>query len=246
MDSLSSLGSSSYTSAYSGYINSSDISIEEKAVSQIGGLKAGTENIGEGKALLNITDGAVSQITDYLQSIRELALKASNGLSSASDKADYQNQIDAYKKGINDIAATTKYNETNLLDGSNSRIDIVTDSGKKTIGIDGSSSLIKDLGLEDFDVRGDFDLSKIDDALKKVGDQRARGGAQYNALSAQEAYNRTAIYNTFASSAIKDDLQEMVDQYNKNKQGQLLDNVRMMMQKKDEEQMKNSTTNLFV
>ncbi len=246
MDSVSSLGSSSYYSDYSGYINSSDISMEEKAVSQIGGLQAGSENIGDGKSLLNIQDGAVGQITDYLQSIRELALRASNGLASASDKADYQNQIDAYKQGINDIASTTKFNETKLLDGSNTNIDIITDSNKNTVPISGSSSLIKDLGIEDFDVRGEFDLSKIDDAIKKVGDQRAKGGAQYNALSAQEAYNQTAIHNTFASSSIKDDLEKMIDQYNKNKQGQLLQNVKMMMQKKDEEQMKDSTTNLFV
>lgn len=243
---VSTLGSSSYYSDYSGYINSSDISMEEKAVSQIGGLQAGSENIGDGKSLLNIQDGAVGEITDYLQSIRELALKASNGLTSASDKADYQNQIDAYKQGINDIASTTKFNETKLLDGSNKNIDIITDSNKNTVGISGSSSLIKDLGIEDFDVRGEFDLSKIDDAIKKVGDQRAKGGAQYNALSAQEAYNQTAIHNTFASSSIKDELEKMIDQYNKNKQGQLLQNVKMMMQKKDEEQMKDSTTNLFV
>ncbi len=245
MDSISSFGSSSYYSNYNNYVSPSEISIEEKALSQVGGLKAGTENVGDGKALLNIQDGAISQITDYLQSIRELALRASNGLASASDKADYQNQIEAYKQGINDIAGTTKYNETNLLDGSNSKIDIVTDSNKSTIPISGSSSLVKDLGIEDFDVRGGFDLDKIDEAIKKVSDQRARGGAQYNALSAQEAYNRTAIQNTVASSGIKDELQDMVEKYNKNRQGQLLQNVRMMMQKKDEEEMKQSTTNLF-
>ena len=247
MDSISTLGSSSYYSNYSGYINSSDISIEEKAVAQIGGLQAGTENVQEGKALLNISDGAASQITDYLQSIRELAVKAMNGTASASDRADIQSQIDSYKQGINDIAGTAKYNETYLLNGSNKNIDIVSDGNKTTIGISGSSSLIKDLGIEDFNVtNGSFDLDSIDSAIKKVSDQRSLGGAQYNALSAQEAYNRTAIQNTFASSSIKDELQEIIEQNNKNKQGQLLNNVRMMMQKKDEEQMKQSTANLLV
>ncbi len=246
MDSISSFGSYGYTGSYSGYINTSDIAIGEKAVSQIGGLKAGTENVKEGQSLIKIADGAQSQITDYLQSIRELAVKASNGLTSASDKADIQSQIDNYKKGINDIAGTAKYNETNLLNGSRENIDIVTDGNKTTVGISGSSSLLKQLGIEDFDVRGNFDISKIDDAIKKVSDQRAANGAQQNALTAQEAYNQNAIYNTMASSSIKDELQEMVDRYNENKQGQLLDNMKMIMQKRDEDEMKQTTANFFV
>ncbi len=246
MDSISTLGSSSYYSGYSGYINSSDISIEEKAVAQVGGFKAGSENVSAGQALLNISDGAAAQITDYLQSIRELAIRAGNGTMSASDKSDIQSQIDNYKKGINDIAGTTRYNETYLMNGSNSNIDIVSDGDKTTIPISGSNSLVQSLGIEDFDVRNGFDIDKIDSALKKVSDQRALNGAQSNALSAQEAYNQTAIHNTLGSSSIKDELQEIIEQNNKNKQGQLLDNVRMMMQKRDEEQMKQSTTNLFV
>ncbi len=246
MDSISTLGSSSYYSNYSGYINSSDISIEEKAVSQIGGLQAGTENVKDGKSLLNISDGAAAQITDYLQSIRELAVRASNGTMSASDRSDIQSQIDNYKKGINDIAGTTKFNETYLMNGKNSTIDIVSDGNKTTIGISGSNSLVQSLGIEDFDVRKGFDIDKVDNAIKMVSDQRAKNGAQYNALSAQEAYNQTAIHNTFASSSMKDELEEIVEQNQKNKQGQFLENVRLMMQKKDEEQAKQSTTNLFV
>ncbi len=246
MESISSYGGYSYNSGYSGYINTSDKAIEQKAISQIGGLQAGSENVKAGEALTKISDGAQSQITDYLQSIRELAVKASNGLASASDKAAIQGQIDNYMKGINDIAGTAKYNETYLLNGSRDNIDIVTDGNKTTVGISGSNSLLKNLGIEGFDVRKDFDISKIDDAIKKVSDQRALNGAQQNALSAQDAYNQTAIYNSYASSSIKDELQEMVDQYNNNKQGQLLDNMRMIMQKRDEEEMKQTTANFFV
>ena len=246
MDSISSYGGYSYNSSYNGYINTAEKAIEQKAISQAGGLQAGSENVKAGEALTKISDGAQSQITDYLQSIRELAVKASNGLASASDKADYQSQIDNYMKGINDIAGTAKYNETKLLNGSMDNIDIVTDGNKTTIGISGSNSLIKELGIEGFDVRKNFDINKIDEALKKVSDQRALNGAQANALSAQDAYNQTAIYNTYASSSIKDELQEMVDQYNNNKQGQLLDSMKMMMQKRDEEEMKQSMTNFFV
>ena len=132
------------------------------------------------------------------------------------------------------------------MNGSNKNIDIVSDGSKTTIPVSGSNSLVQSLGIEDFDVRKGFDLDKIDSAIKKVSDQRALNGAQSNALSAQEAYNQTAAMNTIGSSSIKDELQEIIEQNNKNKQGQLLENVRMMMQKRDEEQMKQSTTNLFV
>ncbi|SKB95365.1 flagellin [Lachnospiraceae bacterium] len=241
MNSISSIGNYSYNN----YINVSAISINEKAQSQVNGLNAGSENIASGQSLLNISDGALGQIGDYLQSIRELAIKASNGTNSYNDRRAIQDQIDQYKQGISDIASNTKYNETYLLDGSRENINIAADSTGSYVSVSGSNATLSALGIEDFDVTDpDFDITSIDDAISKVNNSRSTGGAKSNSLSHADAYNQLASYNTASSSMMKDELQELIDKYHENNKNRLLDRMRMMMQKKDEEQMKRSTMNL--
>ena len=247
MSTISSISSYSYNNySYSSYVNASDIAINEKAASQVNGLDAGTENISSGKSLLNISDDALGQINDYLQSIRELAIKASNGTYSANDRQSIQDQIDQYKQGITDIASNTKYNETYLLDGSRDNINIATDSTGSSVSVSGSNATLEALGIADFDVTdSNFDISSIDKAIESVNSQRSTTGAQTNTMSHAEAYNRLASYNTASSNMMKDELQELIDKYHENNKNKLLQNMRMIMQKKDEEQRKHSTMNLL-
>ena len=55
-----------------------------------------------------------SSFMDYLQRIRDLALRSMNGLSSASDKKYYQNEINQLKEGIQSMSKTTSLNEQKL------------------------------------------------------------------------------------------------------------------------------------
>ncbi len=245
MSSISSVSSYSYY-GYSSYQNPSDIAINEKATSQSNGLNVGSENIASGQSLLNISDSALGEITDYLQSIRELAIKALNGTNSASDRQSIQDQIDQYKQGISDIASNTKYNETYLLDGSREDISIAADSNGSSVKVSGSNATLAALGIEDFDVTsGDFDVSKIDDAISSVTKQRSTTGAQSNSLSHADAYNQLASYNIQSSSMMKDELQELIDKYHENNKNRLLENMRLIMQKKDEDEAKQSTMKLL-
>ena len=76
-----------YQSASQG---ASELAIQEKTKSQVNGLDAGSENLTSAKSVLNIEDGAMDGITDYLQSIRELSLQAMNGTLSDDDKQAIQ------------------------------------------------------------------------------------------------------------------------------------------------------------
>ena len=177
MSSISSVGGSSPYSAYSiipagGKItkasdDAAGLAIQEKTTAQVNGLEAGKENLTSAKSLLNVEDGAMAGIQDYLQSIKELSVKAMNGTLSDDDKQSIQNQIDQYKQGINDIAAGTKYNEKNLLNNEGS-LTVATDSNGSTESISTFDSATAALGIDDYDVTGDFDMSKIDDALNKA------------------------------------------------------------------------------
>lgn len=181
-----------------------ELSIIQKQAEQILKYQSGRKNIGAGQSLANIADGAQAGITDYLQRIDELAVRASNSLMSDSDRQAIQSEIDMMKDGISQIASTTNYNGKNLLDGSNPDINIATGSGSMNLA--NSDSTLEALGIADFDVTGDFDLKKIDEALSKVSAGRSRMGAQSNALDHAYRINRNAAYQTTVSQSRMGDL----------------------------------------
>ena len=94
-----------YTQAAQG---ASELAIQEKTDAQVRGLEVGKENLESAKSALNIEDGAMEGITDYLQNIKELSVKASNGTLSDDDKKSIQSQIKEYLKVINDSANQAK------------------------------------------------------------------------------------------------------------------------------------------
>lgn len=97
------------------------------------------------------------------------------------------------------------------------------------------NATLEALGIADFDVTGDFDLSVIDDAIDKVSSARGEMGATYNRLGYTMNYNSYASLNTTAArSRIEDlDFPKAISDMKKNS---LLEEYRLMMQKKREEQ----------
>lgn len=222
------------------------LAIVEKQNAQINGYNAGTRNMQMGKNLLNVSDAALSGITDYLQQIRELAVQASNSaIYSSEDTASIQQQIDQYKQGINDIASQTQFNNQNILDGGNQNFQMATNGNGGSTTISTGNSTLKALGIEDFDVTGSFDMNQIDKALDYVSSLRSKGGAQSNALDYAMNYNSYAAYNTTASSSKLEDLDypQAISDLKKN---QLLRTYSIMMQKKQQEQEQNSFRRMFM
>ncbi len=223
----------------------SELSMIQKTERQIRGADVGAQNIRSGIGLLNIADGAMSQITDDLQRIGELGIKASSGLLTDDDRAMIQTEIDQLKQGISDIATQTTYNEMHILDGSNTEFGIVTDSNGSNKQISTGDAMLQSLGIADFDVTGDFDISDVTNALKKVSTLRSAGGAQTNAL--EHAYNNTTNYvlnSTASKSRLEDlDIPKAVSEMDKKK---LLQTYRMHMLQRSMEDKKNKTARMFM
>ena len=222
----------------------SELAILNKENSQVSGFNAGSENLQAGKSVTNISDGALSGITDHLQRMKELALKASNGLLANDDKRAIQSEIDQLKQGINDIASSTNYNGKNLLDGSNESMNIVSDGSGTTQTVNNVNSTLDALGIKDFNVMGKFDIRDIDRALDKVSDGRSVAGAEYNGMDSMYSYNQIASYNTTASASRLGDTE--YGQYVSDLQKQqTLETMRTLMQKKKEEQDGQETMKFF-
>jgi len=203
--------SNTYTALSSGYkINSAaddaaGLAISEKLQSQTTGHSVGSSNAKDGISLINVAEGALSGIHDSLQRIRELGVRASNGLFSDSDKQIFQSEIDGLKQSIQDVAKGTTFNTMKLLDGSMADIDLATNPQGGTLKIQLVNSTLESLGIADFDVTKDFDLKAIDDAIEKISSARSTLGAQSNSLYHTINYNNNTSYNlTAANSRIKD------------------------------------------
>ncbi|SDB15873.1 flagellin [Eubacterium oxidoreducens] len=247
---VSSLSSSYYT--YSDYTSSSNYAtdaagatIEEAITTQTNGAVAGSNNIASAQSLLNVSDSALASVQDYLQSIRELAVQASNATLSDSDKAAIQSQIEEYLQGISDVAGNTTYNTHNLLDGTDSQYKIATDSNGGETTITTGNATLDALGLTGLDVTSDdFDLSVIDDAISTVSSLRSQGGAQYNALS--YAYNSNQDKLLQQAKDADEQLENMIETYQSRKKENQLEQYRIQMQKKQQENEQQTITNLFV
>lgn len=181
-----------------------ELAIAQKLQVQTNTYDVGASNTKQAIGLANIADGALGGINDYLSRIHELSIRSMNGLMSNSDKAAIQAEIDQMKQGIEQLAGTTKYNETYLLDGSASNINVATGNGYSSVS--GANSTLKALDLEDYNIMGEFDLSVVEKAMEKVSNMRSKIGAETNGLEAAYNYATNASYNTTASQSRIEDL----------------------------------------
>ncbi|MDP9156644.1 MAG: flagellin [Pseudomonadota bacterium] len=92
--------------------------IASRMTSQINGLNQGVSNANDGVSMTQTASSGLSQITDNLQRIRQLAVQASSGSLSSTDQAALQSEVKQRISEINRISSQTTYNGTNLLDGS--------------------------------------------------------------------------------------------------------------------------------
>ncbi|MCR5396853.1 MAG: flagellin FliC5 [Lachnospiraceae bacterium] len=221
-----------------------ELSILEEEKTTSTGLEVGADNMASGIDLSNIEDGALASIQDYLQRIRELALQASNDLYSDTDKAAIQAEIDELKQGISDVASQTTYNTLNLLDGSNGTLQMATDSNGNSTSVSGYDTTLEALGISDFDVTGEFDISKIDSALEAVTSTRSAIGAKTNALEYGINYNTSAQLASESSQSNLEDL-DIAEAVSEKKKQEVLNMYQLMMQKRKQDDEQSQYTRLF-
>lgn len=94
------------------------LSIAKKMNAQIRGLQQANNNAEDGISLLNIADGAMTEVHDILQRMNELCVQSANGTNSSSDRSYIQTEINGLVEEIDRIANTTQFNAQNLLDGT--------------------------------------------------------------------------------------------------------------------------------
>ncbi len=205
------------------------LAIGQKMQKEENGLRVGGENAKDGIGALNVADGALGGVMDYLQRMRELAVKSMNGLSSSSDRASYQKEIDQLKEGIQSMSKTTSLNEHKLLDGSMADMHLATNPDGTGMKIGMANSTLEALGIADFDVTsGNFSLDDIDSAIDMVASQRSSLGASTNRLEHTYNNNTSATLEQLSSRSRIEDL-DMPKAISEQKKEELLGQYKTMM-----------------
>ena len=93
------------------------LSISEKMRKQIKGLDRASTNAQDGVSAVQTAEGALNEVHSMLQRMNELAVQASNGTNSESDRQSIQDEVAQLKTEIDRVSETTKFNETYLLKG---------------------------------------------------------------------------------------------------------------------------------
>jgi len=128
--------------------DSAGLSISNRMDSQIRGLTMAVKNANDGISLMQTAEGALDEVTNSLQRMRELAVQAANGTNSALDRAALDAEVQQLKSEIDRTAKTTQFNSINLLDGTfkNKQLQIGDDANEiLKVGISGAK--VSDLGM---------------------------------------------------------------------------------------------------
>lgn len=106
--------------------NPSGMAISFKMQAQIHALNRASLNATDGVSMVETIDGAMGEMTEILQRIRELCVQAANDTNTMEDREAIQQEIDALKEEVNRISTATEFNGKKVLDGSLDRRTYVT------------------------------------------------------------------------------------------------------------------------
>ena len=98
--------------------NAAGLAMSRRMNAQLRGLDVAGDNANDGISIVEIADGAMSEVHDILQRMNELAVKSANGTLSDDDRSMIDEELQALKDEVERIGQTTQFNGQNLLDGS--------------------------------------------------------------------------------------------------------------------------------
>jgi len=185
------------------------LAVAEGFRSVVRGTQQAQRNAQDGVSLVQTAEGSLSETTNILQRIRELAVQAANGTQSTNNRLAIDGEVAQLLSQIDDIATTTQFNGISVLSSAQT---ITLQSGamtSQTLTVALTGAKTSDLGVSTVHVStmatAVSAISTIDNALKSVTTLRSTLGAYQNRL--EFTINTLAIQeeNSSASeSAIRD------------------------------------------
>jgi flagellin len=129
--------------------------IANRFTANIKGLTQATRNANDGISIAQTTEGALTEVNNNLQRIRELSVQAGTGTNSATDLDSIQGEITQRLDEINRVSNQTQFNGVKVLSANAGKLTVqVGANDGETIDIDLQEISAKTLGLDGFNVNG--------------------------------------------------------------------------------------------
>jgi flagellin len=120
------------------------LAISDRFTTQIRGLNQAIRNANDGISLSQTGEGALAEVSNNLQRIRELAVQAANATNSDSDREALNLEVEQRLAEIDRISSQTNFNGRKILDGSfgNATFQVGADAGQTiSLDLEGSTRL---------------------------------------------------------------------------------------------------------
>lgn len=120
--------------------NPAGMAMAKRMNAQLESLSVANNNASDGVSIMEIADGAMSEMSEMLQRLNELAIKSANGLEADADRSVIQKEVNQLTDEINRVAETTEFNGQRLLNGEfslkgyvNGNLDVKVSSYTKEV-----------------------------------------------------------------------------------------------------------------
>ncbi|MFE4468243.1 flagellin [Leifsonia sp. NPDC056824] len=207
--------------------NPAGLAISQGLQAQIGGLNQAGQNTASGINLIQTASGALSQVSNILQTINSLAVQAANDTNNVASRTDIQTQVTALAAQLTSIGTSTNFNGVALLDGTATgpaalNFQTGANAGDK-VSLDLGTANVKTIGTAvaalKFDNATDAQTSitAIQAQIQTVSTAQATLGATQNVLTATAQNIAVNSQNlTAANSQIADtDMASEMAKYSK-------------------------------
>lgn len=134
--------------------NATGLAISEKMRSQIRGLDQASQNTQDGISVVQTAEGAIEEVGNIVQRMRELAVQGANETNTGSDRAKISEELTQLHEEIDRIAESTQFNGKDLLNGTN------------TVRTEKEYKFTEENVIENLKIQDGFDLSAITTDLK--------------------------------------------------------------------------------
>jgi flagellin len=190
------------------------LAISESLKSQIRSFAVADRNASDGISMAQTAEGALGEVHDILGRMRELAVQASNGSLTSTDRGFLQTEFGSLQSEITRIQGSAKFNGRQLVGSTAATItlqvgldntasdQIAVTLGGVSLGTIASGSTLLSGTTASSALAS---LSTIDDAISNVSTARAGFGAAMNRLETSQSSIQTMRLNlSAANSRIRD------------------------------------------
>jgi flagellin len=133
--------------------------------SQITGINQAVRNSNDGISMAQTAEGAMDEMSNILQRMRELSVQSANDTNSSANRGSIQKEVDQLYDELDRIASVTQFNGANILDGSagSTTLQIGANSGE-TLSFSIDSVTTENLNLNAVSGLGDLNGGRVSGA----------------------------------------------------------------------------------